>query len=253
MGKIDNEIAVEEKRVRAKISRLKNKGVNTGNINPIKNTENMTAKQKQSYVYKMRNFMDTGYIATEGGSPIKRSLVQQIRANERAINKERAEKFGYAGLDPKEIKTFMGARKLDELQEIQRKNRGRISAAPIPPRNIKAMNSEKAVQQYLSTLHRMQDPVYIADKIQILRDNMEERAKMIQSPELEAILPTLTDSEIEELYAKSDFIEVIFWGTNDKLAASDLAEVPQQIIQFEGQAETLLDYITTMRASKLMA
>lgn len=251
MAKIDQKVADTERRVKAKLNRLKNKGIRTGAINPLKNVEGLNAKQKQSYVYNLERFIDQQFIGGSDGTPIRRSVVQQIRYNERAINRQRAERYGYDKTPASEIRTFMGARRLDELQEIQKLNYGRVSTAPIPQRRIETLKSENAALNYLRNLQHIQTPEYSNKKMQVLRDNMEQRARAINSDRLLKILPQLTDQEIEELYSKSDFIEVLFWQSNAQINAHDLAEPIQQVMQFDNQEETLLDLITSLRSEQL--
>lgn len=274
MAKIDDKIKAAEKRAAAKVRRLKKQGILTGAIDPrmgARAKKNMTAREKQNYVYRIEKFMDERYHkgaytevkdGIEMHTPLSNRIVSQIRYTEKKVSQYRAERFGYAGKNLDEMPSLkgdmnlhqwqlMGTRYDNKTKQYQYNPRSSISgASPQPPHHLETFNSKAAAERYLERLHRQLSPEYQQQRLDTLLDNIAARADDMDSDVLREELKSLTPQQLDLLYSRSDFLDVLFIDTPPRTNDQYRNESIEHAIILHDQEETLLELIRKMKAIK---
>lgn len=261
MAKIDERISALERKAKRKLSRLKSKGIRTGSITPIKNASGFTREQKESYARKLAGFIDNaGYSKGADGTPIPNSLIQQIRYNERKIDKYRAERYGYDREEAKKRKTAMGDMTLEQFhmmgtrfdpkkgKYVYNTRASHAGSLPLPEHDIDTFKSVKDARKYLSRLHTIQTEEYQNKKMETLIKNIHKRAEAYpDNEELQSLLKSLTLSELDRLYAESDFLDVLFIDSPPRKKNQYTVEALEQATFLDDQENILIETINKIK------
>ena len=260
MARIDDEIRALEQKVGRKLSRLKGKGILTGSIDPRKNVRGFSASEKKSQAKKLKGFIDNpGYSKGEDGTPIPNALILQIRYNERKVNKQRAERYGYETDKKRAAKSLMGDMTVEQFQLMGTRynpKTGRYEydsraqhagSLPLPPHAVDTFHSAKAAREYLQRLHKIQTPEYQNQKMKTLIDNIAKRANDMNSEALKRELKALTPAQLDELYSKSDFLAVMFIDSPPRKGNQYMGETIEQNIIMEDQESYLLELLARLK------
>jgi vacuolar-type H+-ATPase subunit F/Vma7 len=260
MAKIDDELKALERKIARKLSRIKSKGINAGAIDPRSNASGFTREQKQSYANRLKGFIDNpGYSRGEDGTPISNALIQQIRYTERAVNRQRAERYGYNTPQQRASKSLMGDMSVEQFQLMGTRynpKTGRYEydsraqhagSLPLPSHAVDTFHSAKAARQYLERLHKIQTPEYQNQKMKTLIDNIAKRANDMNSDALKKELREMTPAQLDELYSKSDFLAVMFIDSPPRKGNQYMGETIEQNIIMEDQESYLLELLARLK------
>lgn len=227
-----------ERRVRRKLRRLENKGVNVGSIDPRKQIDTSDTRSVKNYNKKLEAFMSrqNQYVAGRRGLAIPAKEWKEYQKIERKWNAEK-NRFLQAeagkpiissqGLEDmtRGMKALISPRSgLYGAREYQRK---------LDPSRVESLSDLK---QKAARLKRELSPEFKRERAKQFRENLLSHMNIYNSEALEQAIEGMTNEELQELQTGSLFVEDFYTFSYDWTDQ-----------EYEARVEALLSEISAVK------
>ena len=227
-----------ERRAKRKLSRLKRKGVRTGNISPLSVVDTSDTRAVKRYTAELERFISrqTRFVAGRDGTPIPWSAWRDYQRLERQWNREHARWWGAHGGTP-----FVTSAGASDMTIAERSAMGRVKGAPLggvsyqrklEPEKIRGIND---ILRRTEILKKELSPTYQKERVKNLRKNLLAHVDSFNDERLPSMIKSLTNEQLVALQNTTNFVPLYYryMSTNIDITLGDDIDAQEHEAQVE--------------------
>lgn len=210
------EVRKRQRAANAKVSRLRQRGVEVGgtpfdvrrNVNSVKS---YNSRQLKSYLNKLNNFTSrsTSFVGDVNGSPIPAQKWRAYKAQERKYNSKGSRELGkFANVKLPFSDATVEQRRNSIVNTNVLRAQGQAVRSPYEPMSRKAgrINGVAALERLTKDMERRNSRTYLADELKNQREQLSDMLTEIGMPEEIARIDALDDDQFNVLFNYTSFI-----------------------------------------------
>lgn len=233
-----------ERRAKAKLKRLRAKGVRTGSISPLRAVDLADTRAAKKYARELEGFISrsTRFVAGRDGTPIPYQAYRDYKRIERQWNKEHRKYWDRFASQP-----FITAYGESDMTLGQRSAVSHIKGLPFGDIGYErsldpsAIRSVADLEKRKKILEREMSPSFQKKRIKNLRRNLLEHAASFNDPQLPSMIRKLSDEQLFALQNFTNFVPVYyrFLSTNAEVTLGTDIDATEHDAQVEHMKMTI--------------
>lgn len=233
-----------ERRAKAKLKRLRAKGVRTGSIDPLRSVDLSDTRAAKRYARELEGFVSrsTRFVAGRDGTPIPYEAYRDYKRIERQWNKVHSKYWARFAAHP-----FITAYGESDMTLGQRSAVSHVKGLPFGDIGYEraldpsAIRSVADLEKRKKILEREMSPSYQKQRVKNLRRNLLEHAATFNDPELPSMIRKLSDEQLFALQNFTNFVPVYyrFLSTNAEVTLGSDIDATEHDAQVEHMKMTI--------------